>query len=82
MPAVVAMQGNISMTTAAAFTQAFFRAWTTDGLVDRATAVARAAVRERPDWWVPALFMRLKSGRLWYMPGIAPAASGSTSGRR
>jgi hypothetical protein len=72
VPAVVAMQGNISMTTAAAFTQAFFRSLDDDGLVDRATAVARAAVRERPDWWVPALFMRLKSGRLWYLPGTAP----------
>jgi hypothetical protein len=40
--------------------------------VDRATAVARAAVRERSDWWVPALFMRLRSGRLWYVPGTAP----------
>jgi len=72
VPAVVAMQGNISMTTAAAFTQAFFQSLDEDGLVDRATAVARSAVRERPDWWVPTLFMRLKSGRLWYVPGTAP----------
>ncbi|WP_239571039.1 CHAT domain-containing protein [Geodermatophilus bullaregiensis] len=73
VPAVVAMQGNISMTTAATFTKAFFRSLDTDGLVDRATAVARAAVRDRADWWVPTLFMRLKSGRLWYTPGIAPS---------
>jgi hypothetical protein len=72
VPAVVAMQGNISMPTAAAFTQAFFKSLDEDGLVDRATAVARAVVRDRPDWWVPALFMRLKSGRLWYQPGTAP----------
>jgi CHAT domain/SIR2-like domain len=72
VPAVVAMQGNVSMTTAAAFTQAFFRSLDEDGLVDRATAVGRAAVRERSDWWVPVLFMRLKSGRLWYVPGTAP----------
>ena len=72
VPAVVAMQGNITMTTAAAFTKAFFKSLDEDGLVDRATAVARAAVRDRPDWWVPALFMRLKSGRLWYLPGTAP----------
>jgi hypothetical protein len=72
VPAVIAMQGNISMTTAATFTEAFFRSLNTDGLVDRATAVARAAVRDRPDWWVPTLFMRLKSGRLWYLPGTAP----------
>lgn len=71
VPAVVAMQGNISMTTAAAFSETFFRALGEDGLVDRATAVARSAVRDRPDWWVPALFMRLRTGRLWYEPGSA-----------
>ena len=44
-------------------------------------AVARAAVRERPDWWVPALFMRLKSGRLWYTAGLRAAGdAGSRSG--
>lgn len=72
VPAVVAMQGNISMTTAAAFTTAFFENLDANGLVDRAMAVARAAVRDRPDWWAPSLFMRLKSGRLWYLPGVAP----------
>jgi hypothetical protein len=72
VPAVVAMQGNVSMTTAAAFTKAFFISLDEDGLVDRATAVARTAVRDRRDWWVPALFMRLKTGRLWYQPGTAP----------
>jgi hypothetical protein len=72
VPAVVAMQGNITMTTAATFTSAFFRSLDEDGLVDRATAVARSAVRDRPDWWAPALFMRLKSGRLWYVAGTGP----------
>ncbi|WP_211373599.1 CHAT domain-containing protein [Cellulomonas fimi] len=72
VPAVLAMQGNVSMRTAGEFTKAFFEALDEDGLVDRATAVARSVVRERPDWWVPALFMRLKSGRLWYVPGTAP----------
>ncbi|HEX6263892.1 MAG TPA: CHAT domain-containing protein [Actinomycetota bacterium] len=72
VPAVVAMQGNISMATAATFTKEFFISLEEDGLVDRAMAVARGTVRDRPDWWVPTLFMRLKSGRLWYVPGIAP----------
>ncbi|MGH2733432.1 MAG: CHAT domain-containing protein [Actinomycetota bacterium] len=71
IPAVVAMQGNISMRTVAEFMPAFFRELDRDGQIDRAMAVARAAVRERPDWWVPALFMRLKSGRIWYAPGFA-----------
>ncbi len=73
VPAVVAMQGNVTMATAATFTRAFFESLDADGLVDRATAVGRAAVRDRPDGWAPALFMRLKSGRVWYQPGVAPS---------
>ena len=70
IPAVVAMQGDISMITAATFAGAFFSSLETDGLVDRATAFARGAVRDRPDWWVPTLFTRVASGRLWFLPGI------------
>jgi hypothetical protein len=33
-------------------------------------AVARGTVRDANDWWMPVLFMRLKSGRLWYVPGF------------
>jgi hypothetical protein len=76
VPAVVAMQGNITMTTAGEFATAFFRALNDDGLVDRATAVGRGAVRGRPDWWAPTLFMRLKSGRLWYAPGSGDGDTG------
>ncbi|WP_166487300.1 SIR2 family protein [Geodermatophilus obscurus] len=72
MPAVVTMQGNITMTTAAVLTQAFFQSPVKHGLVNRVTVVVRAAVQNRPDWSVPALFMRLRSGRLWYRPGTAP----------
>ncbi len=70
VPVVVAMQGDVTMATARVFTRTFFDTLDEDGLVDRAAAVARSAVRERPDWWVPALFMRLRSGRLWYTPGL------------
>jgi hypothetical protein len=71
IPAVLAMQGNVTMQTLARFTPMFFRELQRDGQIDRAMAVARGAVREQPDWWVPVLFMRLKSGRLWYVPGFA-----------
>ena len=71
VPAVIAMQGSISMETIAAFTPAFFRELARDGQIDRALAVARGAVRERDDSWMPALFMRLRSGRIWYVPGFA-----------
>ena len=71
VPAVVAMQGNISMATAARFVPAFFEALQQDGYIDRAMAVARGAVRDRADSWVPVLFMRLKTGRIWYVPGFS-----------
>lgn len=76
VPAVVAMQGNVSMATVAAFMPAFFAELDRDGQIDRAMAVARGAVRERPDWWMPVLFMRLKSGRLWYVPGFGGSGTG------
>jgi hypothetical protein len=72
--AVVAMQGNVSMTTAGAFALAFFRALAQDGVVDRAMATARRAVRDRPDWWVPVLFSRLRSGRTYYKPEFTERA--------
>jgi hypothetical protein len=71
IPAVIAMQGNVTMQTVAEFVPAFFRELQRDGQIDRAMAVARGTVRERADWWVPTLFMRLKSGRLWYAPGFS-----------
>jgi hypothetical protein len=76
IPAVLAMQANLRMDTAAKFIPLFFSELQKDGQIDRALAVARDLVREQPDWWVPALFMRLKSGRLWYTPGFADAKKG------
>jgi hypothetical protein len=69
--AVVAMQGNVSMTTAATFAPAFFTALAGNGIVDEAMATARRAVEHRPDWWVPVLFSRLRSGRTYYRPAFA-----------
>ena len=69
--AVLAMQGNITMHTAAKFLAVLFREMDRDGQIDRAVAVARGAVRHCGDWWMPVLFMRLKTGRLWYAPGFA-----------
>ncbi len=70
IPAVLAMQDNIRMDTVAKFMPVFFGELKKDGCIDRALNVARGLVREQPDWWVPVLFMRLKSGRLWYTPGF------------
>ena len=68
MAAVVAMQGNVTMATAAEFFDAFFASLAGNGVVDYAMAVARGKVRDRADWWAPVLFSRLKRGRAWYQP--------------
>jgi len=44
----------------------FFRELLRDGQIDRAVAVARSAVSDRPDFWMPVLFMRLKNGCIWH----------------
>ena len=68
VPAVVAMQGEITMATAAEFIPRFFEELEVDGAVDRAMAVARYEVGDREDWWVPVLFSRLKRGHTYYLP--------------
>jgi len=70
VPAVIAMQGNVIMDTVAEFMPVFFKELSVDGHLDRAMAAARGAVRERDDWWVPVLFLRLRGGRFWYSPGF------------
>jgi hypothetical protein len=72
VPAVIAMQGNIKMKTVEKFMPEFFRNLAKDGQVDRAMAAARRFVLgygdepDHDDYWMPVLFMRLKSGRIWY----------------
>ena len=70
IPAVLAMQGRISIETVGKFMPVFFQELTRDGQIDRAVAVARSEISERPDFWMPVLFMRLKSGSIWYTPGF------------
>lgn len=70
IPAVLAMQGNITLQTLAAFMPVFFKELQKDGQIDRAMALARGAVRNEPDWWMPVLFMRYSTGRLWYESGF------------
>ncbi len=72
VPAVVAMQGNLTMDTAAAFMPVFLRELRRDGVVDRAIAVARGAVRQRMDWWMPVLFTRLEDGRVFDLAAMLP----------
>ncbi len=71
VPAIIAMQGKISMETVKQAMPVFFTEMLEDGQIDRAMAVARGMVRDRFDAWIPALFLRLKSGRIWYEPKFA-----------
>ena len=66
--AVIAMQGNVSVESAATFVPEFFSELKRHGEVDRATATARRAIADRPDWWTPVLFSRLRSGRTYHRP--------------
>jgi hypothetical protein len=69
VPAVLAMQGNVTMATVAQFMPVFFRELLADGQIDRAAAVARRACdRTRADWWAPALYHRLRNGNMWGTP--------------
>ncbi len=70
IPAVIAMQGNISMDSVKKFMPIFFDELQKDGQIDRALTVARGTIREAHDFWMPVLFMRLKSGKIWYVPGV------------
>lgn len=65
VPAVLAMQGDVAIATSSAFMAVFFTELRRDGQVDRAAAAARASVAARPDWWAPALFLRLRDGQVW-----------------
>ncbi len=69
IPAVLAMQGNISMESVKKFMPVFFEELLRDGQIDRALAVARGVIRDAHDFWMPVLFMRLQNGKIWYVPG-------------
>jgi len=74
VPAVLAMQAEISEETLSQFMVEFIRELLKDGWVDRAFTQARMYVRDYADWWVPVLLSRLRGGRLWSQPGYdAPA---------
>lgn len=72
--AVIAMQGKITMETVKKLIPVFFSELGRDGQIDRALAVARGTVRDLSDAWMPVLYLRLKSGRIWYEPGFAGEA--------
>lgn len=77
IPAVVAMRGNVSVRTANLFMQRFFEelgSESASGEIDRAVSIARSRAagdkEGKADFWMPVLYMRLRSGRVWYTPGF------------
>jgi len=72
VPAVLAMNGKISMATSAEFYTRFFAELQKHGCVDRAMTTARRAVQAIPrsDWWMPTLYMRLSAGCIWSVPHL------------
>jgi len=65
IPVVLAMQGDVTIESASEFLTTFFENLRKDGDIDHATTVARGAIRDRADAWMPVLYMRLSDGRLW-----------------
>lgn len=71
IPAVLAMQGNVSVDTINAFIPAFFKQLAVDGRIDNSISMARSQIRAtRGDWWVPTLLMRLRTGELFRRTGF------------
>jgi hypothetical protein len=75
VPALIAMQGKIKVETAHKFIEPFLNQMMQHGGIDQAMAVARGEIREMQDSWMPALFLQLKQGKLWYVPGFSPGAN-------
>ncbi|PYC29726.1 hypothetical protein DMX08_29105 [Pseudomonas protegens] len=70
VPAVLAMQGLFSFASAEAYLPVFFKELAKHGEVDLAAASARSAIFQQHDWWMPVVFTRLDSARIWYPPGF------------
>jgi WD40 repeat protein len=66
LPAVLAIQGDMPLQPQQEFMSVFFDELLRGGVIDRAVAAARMAIRGYESWQLPALFMRLRSGRLFY----------------
>jgi hypothetical protein len=66
VPAILAMQGNLLMSSAVPFVQKLLTKISDDGIIDEAVSEARQKIEKKSDSFAPVLFHRLRSGRLWY----------------
>lgn len=81
IPAVVAMQQPVEMNDARLMTRAFYQSLVKDGAVDVAVNAGRQAIKsgEGDRWSVPALYMRLRDGRLWHADPFREALRGEVA---
>jgi len=71
IPAVLAMQGDISIETVNKFVPAFLKQLGQQGSVDRAVSLARSElVDDFQDWWIPTLITRLRTGEIFRRTGF------------
>lgn len=77
VPAVIAMQENVTVLTARQFAATFYQRLLAHGTVDLAMNEARGTLitHGRFDAAVPVLFMRLPDGRLWDVATLKKAKS-------
>jgi hypothetical protein len=68
VPAVIAMQGHVSVRTIEQMMPDFFTELRSHGTIDLALAAARRRLALEEEWWAPVLYMRLKSGMLFSLP--------------
>jgi hypothetical protein len=83
IPAVIAMQDEISVRGAAAFTEAFYQELTTHGYIDTAVVEARRQVDRcdpsRSEWVIPVLYLQSQDPRLFRPVAGSPAALETTT---
>ncbi|MBN1876439.1 MAG: CHAT domain-containing protein [Anaerolineae bacterium] len=64
IPAVIAMQDNISIIASRVLAKEFYDALAVDGIVDRAMNLARACLDDN-SWYIPVLLTRFQDGYLF-----------------
>lgn len=70
-PVVLSIQGKMSNDSTSAFLSTFFEQLKKFDQIDKAVADARASINNKYDRLMPILYMRIKSGRIWYKKGFA-----------
>jgi|HubBroStandDraft_2_1064218.scaffolds.fasta_scaffold00415_10 hypothetical protein len=66
VPAILAMQGNLLMSSSVPFVRKLLTKISDEGIIDGAVSEARQQIEKKSDSFAPVLFHRLRSGRLWY----------------